>query len=518
MVSFSEEYAFWELAHYLVVAKGYRLVQLSRDQKELWLEAQENKGAQIIRLVDHNLDWGNWLQRDMELTAVNGERIRKTLANRELTVINIYITPYPPVDDYEFRIAEPLRSDNGKVEVRSFIVDQANHHHEIERIGEVLGWAIPASSRGDYTEEQADRLKQEVLAEAVNKAKEEKSLFEYGKPFLTYVFIFIQLAMFLWLELNGGSTNTETLVKYGAKFNPLILEGEWWRFFTPIFLHIGLLHLAMNTLALYYLGALVERIYGNTRFLFIYLFAGFFGSLASFVFSPNLSAGASGAIFGCFGALLYFGVINPKLFFRTMGMNILVVIGINLAFGFTVPGIDNAGHLGGLAGGFAAAGIVHIPKRKRPLLQVLFLLGAFSLTAAGLSYGYGNPERLVDRQSILVLAQQHIQDRKYREANQLLRDYAGNSKKSKDVLFLLSFTEIKLGNLDEAQTLLKRVIETDPDFHEARYNLALIYLEKGDYEQARAQAEEASSLKPDNKDYQELTERIDSLIGEPGGA
>lgn len=116
---------------------------------------------------------------------------------------------------------------------------------------------------------------------------------------------------------------------------------------TPIVLHIGLLHLLMNTLALFYLGSAVERVYGNIRFLFIYLAAGFGGTLASFIFSPTLSAGASGAIFGCFGALLYFGLIYPSLFFRTMGFNILVVLGINLAFGFTIPGIDNAGHIGG---------------------------------------------------------------------------------------------------------------------------------------------------------------------------
>ena len=107
----------------------------------------------------------------------------------------------------------------------------------------------------------------------------------------------------------------------------------------------------MNTLALYYLGVAVERIFGNVRFIFIYLFAGATGFIASFIFSSVLSAGASGAIYGCFGALLFFSAINPKLFFRTIGLNLFVVLGINLVFSFTASGIDNAGHLGGLAGG-----------------------------------------------------------------------------------------------------------------------------------------------------------------------
>src|SRR3954465_11110377 len=93
----------------------------------------------------------------------------------------------------------------------------------------------------------------------------------------------------------------------------------------------------------------VERIFGNTRFLFIYIFAGISGVIASFIFSPNISAGASGAIFGCFGALLYFALIYPKLFFRTMGPSVITVLVFNLIFGFTVSIVDNAGHLGGLA-------------------------------------------------------------------------------------------------------------------------------------------------------------------------
>ncbi|MDP4170713.1 MAG: rhomboid family intramembrane serine protease, partial [Bacillota bacterium] len=165
---------------------------------------------------------------------------------------------------------------------------------------------------------------------------------------------------------------------------------EWWRFITPIFLHIGFMHLAMNSLALYYLGTTVERIYGNARFIMIYLFAGISGSIASFIFSIYLSAGASGAIFGCFGALLYFGTNYPKLFFRTMGKNVLAILLINLVFDFTASGIDNAAHLGGLAGGFLATGIVHFPKRKKPLLQILFLIFSVAIISASLYYGFHN--------------------------------------------------------------------------------------------------------------------------------
>lgn len=121
--------------------------------------------------------------------------------------------------------------------------------------------------------------------------------------------------MFFLMEVNGGSTNNQTLIKWGAKVNYLIANGEWWRLITPIFLHIGFLHLVMNSIALYYIGPLIEKIFGNSRFFIIYLFAGFSGVFASYLLSPSLSAGASGAIFGCFGALLYFAWQFPNLFF-----------------------------------------------------------------------------------------------------------------------------------------------------------------------------------------------------------
>ncbi|WP_174734127.1 rhomboid family protein [Mesobacillus harenae] len=517
-MSFTEDYTFWRLADFFIKTKQYRILQVSKDQKELWLEKTEDKSAQIIRLFQYNLDWSNWLQRDIELTAANGDRIRKKLLKRQLKVMNIYVTPFPPVDDYEPIIAKPYQGPKGKVEVSSLIIAQSNIVAEHEKIARLFNETVSFTIQDEYTSEDVDRMKNSALTYALNKAKEEKSIFEFGKPFLTYVFIFIQIAMFLWLEMNGGSTNTSTLIKYGAKFNPLILEGEWWRFFTPIVLHIGLLHLLMNTIALFYLGPLVERLYGSGRFLLIYLFAGFSGSLASFIFSPHLSAGASGAIFGCFGALLYFGVIHPRLFFRTMGMNILIVIGINLVFGFTIPGIDNAGHIGGLAGGFAAAGVVHFPRKRRLLIQLLFTLGVAAIVSWSLSYGYGDTTKMVDRQSILVLAQQHIQEERYDDAYRLLTSYLEEENESEEVLFLLSFTEIKLGNLDEARSHLHKVIELDPEFHEAQYNLALVYLEQSNPDQALIYSKNAIQLEPDNKEYQDLLNRINGFLGEADGA
>src|SRR5262249_46554138 len=109
-----------------------------------------------------------------------------------------------------------------------------------------------------------------------------------------------------WLGLQPGPDQNGILLALGAKENELIQSGEYWRLITPIFLHAGLIHLAINNLSLLALGSAVERIFGPARFLILYLFSGICGSIASYEFSPLLSVGASGAIFGLAGVIMVF--------------------------------------------------------------------------------------------------------------------------------------------------------------------------------------------------------------------
>ncbi|WP_338451633.1 rhomboid family intramembrane serine protease [Niallia oryzisoli] len=508
-MSFQEEFIFWRLANYFISEHEYRIIQLSKSQKELWLEKMENKKAQVIRILHYNLDWSNWMQRDIQHTLANGESIRKQLHKRSLDVLNIYVTPYPPVDDYEYYIGKPLLYPKGeKTAVTSLICDRQNQMKAIE---EMMNESIPVILKEEYEEQDIAVEKQAALSTARKKVLSEKELFENGKPRFTYLFIAVQIIMFLLMEAAGGSTDSSVLIQFGAKANWLILEGEWWRLFTPIFLHIGILHLVMNTFALYYLGLTVERLFGNCRFLFIYLFAGFFGSLASLLFSQNISAGASGAIFGCFGALLYFGTAFPKLFFRTMGTNILVVIAINLAFGFSMSGIDNAGHIGGLIGGFLAAAMVHLPKQKRILVQVSAFLVSSALIFGLFQYSIANEGKLIDEQSALVIAQDYVEKEDYDRAYTFLQEYESQNESTANTLFLLSYIEIKTERIEEAKQHLHQVIEMKSDFHEALYNLSLIYLSEKNYLLAKQYAEEALDIQPKNNEYNKLLTQINEL-------
>ena len=208
---------------------------------------------------------------------------------------------------------------------------------------------------------------------------------------VTYILFALNILVFLLMEFAGGSTNESTLMAFGVKSNPAIDNGQLWRFITPIFIHIGPLHLLFNSYALWVVGPQVEKLYGNARFFIIYVLTGIAGVFASYRIHPDsISAGASGAIFGLFGALLVFGLKYrksiPPFFQRAVGRGVIPVIIINLIIGFSIKGIDNSAHIGGLIAGAALAAILpyeragvptHAGFRAVQTILAILILGSF---------------------------------------------------------------------------------------------------------------------------------------------
>lgn len=174
-------------------------------------------------------------------------------------------------------------------------------------------------------------------------------------PVTTFILISIG-ALFLVEVLRGGSNNEQVLVSLGANVPELVRDGQYWRLVTSMFLHIGIVHLAVNGWALYQLGSLFEILLGSVALMLVYFAAGIAGSIASVMFSgADLSAGASGAIFGLLGALIGFLIkrrdrLTPQA--KSLMLQLLFWAIVNVIFGFSVKGIDNAAHLGGGAVGF----------------------------------------------------------------------------------------------------------------------------------------------------------------------
>jgi membrane associated rhomboid family serine protease len=180
---------------------------------------------------------------------------------------------------------------------------------------------------------------------------------------LTTLLIAANVIAYVW-ESNTGGGNEYDHGWLTAK--AVLLHGEWWRMFSAAFLHVNVAHIGLNMLALNSLGTEVEAIYGRARFALLYVLAIVGSGLAIIYLAPFSQAtlGASGAVYGLFGALVAVGLRVGKIG-RSMIMNVVPVLAINLVFTFSIPGISWQGHVGGLITGFLAALVLFMGARTR---------------------------------------------------------------------------------------------------------------------------------------------------------
>ena len=178
-----------------------------------------------------------------------------------------------------------------------------------------------------------------------------------SKLSFSYMLIALSIIFFGLQNITEWLFSYDLLLLYGAKINQFILQGEIWRFLTPVFLHGSIVHLSFNMYALYSIGPSLERKYGGISFILLYAISAVFGNVFSFLCSSYVSLGASTAIFGLIAAQGVYIYKNRYLLgsaAKPLLTNVLFMIAVNLFLGLS-PGIDNWGHLGGLVGGFLYA-------------------------------------------------------------------------------------------------------------------------------------------------------------------
>lgn len=189
--------------------------------------------------------------------------------------------------------------------------------------------------------------------------------------FTTTIILMINFGLYLAMavySLRAGNDNAffsldgRTLFDFGAKLREAILLGQWWRLITAGFLHGGLFHILMNSWVLFDLGTTVEQFYGTSRMLVIYFVSTVSGFTASMYFNPGISVGASAALFGLIGAMIALGVTERTVLGAAIKAMYVRWAIYGLIFGLLLPMIDNAAHLGGLAGGFALGYLAGTPR------------------------------------------------------------------------------------------------------------------------------------------------------------
>lgn len=214
-------------------------------------------------------------------------------------------------------------------------------------------------------------------------------------PVLIAINVIVYVAMVV-RGVNWWMPTADETIRWGVDFWPLTTTGDWWRLLTSAFVHFGIFHIALNMWALYAVGKFTERLYGNLSFLLIYLFSAVLSGLSSIWWNHEAAAaGASGAIFAIYGALMAYLLFQraafphgavQRLLRSTTGFVIL-----NIVFGFSVKGISNAAHLGGLAAGFVLGAVMARPlnpARRKALTIPKLLAGvafATALTVAGVA-------------------------------------------------------------------------------------------------------------------------------------
>ena len=222
-------------------------------------------------------------------------------------------------------------------------------------------------------------------------SEEEPRTSIFAGALVTVSLIFINVVVYVVIALAGVSPISPTgqqLAPWGANFGPLTMHGQWWRLVTACFLHFGIIHLAFNMYILFQVGLYSERLFGEMRYLLLYLLAGVGGNIAGLYFHPDtVSAGASGAIFGLYGGLLAFLLMQrdaiPKEGAHALIKYALIFIVYNLVFGLTRPETDITAHIGGLLTGFLCGCVLSAPLSTDSLGHRSLHLGRILVVAIG---------------------------------------------------------------------------------------------------------------------------------------
>lgn len=176
-------------------------------------------------------------------------------------------------------------------------------------------------------------------------------------PVMTLLLVFINVAVYLYVEFSGSSYDTEHMIQMGAVYDPLVTQNhELFRLITHFFLHFGFGHLFNNMISLLILGYSLEKVTGKIRFIILYFMSGILAGLASIVYNiyigqETVSCGASGAIYGLMGALLVLLIVGNRGRLSSEVPRYLLYIGISIYSGMQDPSIDNAAHVGGFVAG-----------------------------------------------------------------------------------------------------------------------------------------------------------------------
>ena len=339
------------LVHYFITEQNYNPVILHGVSDEIWLENMDSD-YKIVRIVSHYIH--NEEQFNFDRFKLNkiSKNLKKKTFSLKMPVLSIYTNLS---EDVVF----PVEKDRLNFYIKK--ISDINNEALLKIFPDIV-------SKTSHEEKGIDlfiKISEDINKDTYKKSSKIDKIFSKKNPIITYSIIVVCVLIFLCMFFKDSLVKATTLVQFGANYDLLTKNGEYYRLLTCIFLHASIIHLLLNMYSLYIIGPQIESFFGKIKYLFIYLFSGICGSILSIAFSHNtVSVGASGAIFGLLGSMLYFGYYYRAYLGNVVKSQILPIIILNLGIGFIIPNIDSAGHIGGLLGGIVASMAMGIPEKS----------------------------------------------------------------------------------------------------------------------------------------------------------
>ncbi len=357
-----------KLIHYFVTNEDYRPIVVHGVQNEIWLENLDND-IPLIRINSNYIHNEEQLMSDLRKVEVIRKTIKKKTYSFRSKVLNLLMNTRDEVTLTEEENVLSIKVKNiTELKKNKFINDYFPNFKE----------KVVSKNNGIVDVlEMTEELNKKTIKEDNELAK---IFLKKDQPIVTYSIILLNIIVFMLSLLDYNM-----IINYFANYYVNVKNGEIYRLLTACFVHANFLHIFFNMYALYYIGPMVEKYYGKLKYLLIYLGSGIMGSLFSVVLSNNVSIGASGAIFGLFGSMLYFGYKYRATLDGFVRSGIIPVLFINLILGFIVPNIDVYGHIGGLVGGLLLSYIVGVYRKckKKNTINGLIII---TILIASLSY------------------------------------------------------------------------------------------------------------------------------------
>ncbi len=328
-----------KLLHYFITERGYNPVIIRGVQDEIWLE-NLNDDYRIVRIVSGYIHNDEQLEYDIFKTKSLLKTIKKKTLSFNVNSLSIFVNLGDNVDLNKFALPNNLQFIGVK------------NLDDIKKYRFVIDSYPDITKENDLKEKGVElfmKITNDINKKNEGDAKMNEEVFSMKKPVVTTALVFINIVVFILTMFNIIN------IQDFAVNRDAIISGQYYRLFTGMFLHAGIFHILFNMYALYIIGMQLESFLGKWKFLVVYLLSGLAGNMLSIFFSNGYSVGASGAIFGLLGSLLYFGFHYRVYLDSVIKSQIIPLIIVNLLIGFVYSmSIDNWAHIGGLVGGILA--------------------------------------------------------------------------------------------------------------------------------------------------------------------